>query len=141
MKLLPTVQVGTSRLVERDALATFLEGVQKADDTASFMVTARKEKPRVSQKRLRSLVRRDLEPVSLGKLPANIRLGPGQLEVSFDSVERLAEAMYFLARVLELEGDEFARRYEPASLPVQNDDVNELRALFAELGRIEEPRS
>ena len=39
--LLPSVPVGRSRLVEREALARFLDGVQEADDVPAYMERVR----------------------------------------------------------------------------------------------------
>lgn len=113
LEMLPTLQVGTSRLLEREALAAFLERVREAEDVAALFDALRTEKAQVSRRKPRSLVRRDLAPVSIASLPASITLRPGQMEVRFRTVVELAEAMYALARVLENEGDEFAKTFEP----------------------------
>lgn len=109
--MLPTVQIGNSRLLDRQVLAGFLERVRKADDVTKLLEELRSEKAEVSRRRPRSLVRRDLDPIGIGSLPSSITLEPGRMEVRFATVEELAEAMYALARVLESEGDEFARKY------------------------------
>jgi len=62
LETLPTVQVGPSRLVEREALVAFLEGVREADDVHSYI-------QRVHRK-LRSLVRADIAPATLSSLPS-----------------------------------------------------------------------
>ena len=112
LELLPSVKVGTAHLVEAEALATFLDGVRQADDTVAYFERVRLAKAAVSHRKNHSLVRRDIEPVSLTSLPDSITLAPGRLEVRFETIEQLAEAMYTLARVLQDEGDEFARTYE-----------------------------
>jgi hypothetical protein len=48
-----------------------------------------------------TLVRRDVEPLQLDSLPANIEFIPGQMIVSFRTIEDLAQAMYSLARAIE----------------------------------------
>jgi hypothetical protein len=111
LEMLPSVQVGTSRLVDREVLAAFLERVRDAEDTTALFEQIRAEKAAVTRRKPRSLVRRDLDPIGLTSLPSSIQLSPGHLEVRFDTVEELAEAMYALARVLESEGEEFARRF------------------------------
>ena len=111
--MLPTVQVGTSRLVEREALHAFLDRVHQAEDTSSVIQAAREEKQEVSRRKLRSLVQYDHTPVTFASLPSNLTLERGRMEVRFQTVEELAEAMYFLARVLEGEGEEFAQEFEP----------------------------
>ena len=110
--MLPTVQIGNSRLVDREVLASFLDRVRDADDTGKLFEEIRAEKAQISRRKPRSLVRRDLDPIGLGSLPSSITLEPGRMEVRFETVEQLAEAMYALARVLESEGDEFAGRFE-----------------------------
>ncbi len=112
LKLLPSVQVGTSRLLAREVLADFLSRVRNTEDVAGLFDTLRSEKAAVSRRRLRSLVRRDLDPVSITSLPDSMTLSRGRLEVNFQTVEQLAECMLMLARVLESEGEEFAERFE-----------------------------
>ncbi len=112
LEMLPTVQVGTSRLLDREVLLGFLARVRKADDTAKLFDGIRAETASVSRRKPRSLVRRDLEAIGISSLPASISLSPGRLEVRFGNVEELAEAMYALARVLEAEGEVFAANYE-----------------------------
>ena len=114
LKLLPSVQVGTSRLLDREVLADFLIRVRDTDDTAGLFDTLREEKAAVSKRRLRSLVRRDLDPVSITSLPDSITLSRGRMEVRFETVEQLAECMLMLARVLESEGEEFEARFAGA---------------------------
>ncbi len=136
LELLPTVQIGTSRLVEREALALFLERVKAADDTAALFAQLRLERSAPSRRKTRSLVRRDDHPVTLASLPESIGLARGRLEVSFRSIEQLAEAMYVLARLLEAEGDAFAAAYEPQTEP-ELQDAGDVRELFAELEAME----
>lgn len=112
LEMLPTVEIGTSRLVDREVLSSFLGRVRDADDTAGLFEEIRAEKAAVSRRKPRSLVRRDLDPIGIGSLPDSIALSRGRLEVNFRTVEELAEAMYALARVLEAEGEEFARSFE-----------------------------
>ena len=113
LELLPSVPVGTSRLVERETLSGFLDRVQATDDVGRVFEEVRAEKATASHKRLRSLVTRDETAVSLASLPESVSLRPGQLEVNFRTVEELAVAMYWLARVLESEAEAFAQRFEP----------------------------
>jgi hypothetical protein len=47
------------------------------------------------------LVRREVEPLQLDSLPANIEFIPGQMTASFSTIEDLAQAMYSLARAIE----------------------------------------
>jgi hypothetical protein len=116
LEMLPTVEIGTSRLVDREVLAGFLDRVRDADDIAGLFEKIRAEKAAVSRRKPRSLVRRDLDPIGIGSLPDSIALSRGRLEVSFRTVEELAEALYAIARVLEAEGEEFAYHFQPMSL-------------------------
>ena len=111
LETLPTVAVGTSRLVERDALVAFLEKVHQNGDVAAVLGEVRQEKSAASRRRLRSLVQRDTSAVSLTCLPEAITLERGRLEVRFRTVEELAEGMYWLARLLEDDGEGFAQTY------------------------------
>ena len=113
--MLPSVQIGNSRLVDREVLAGFLDRVRDAEDTTALFEEIRAEKAQVSRRKPRSIVRRDLDPIGLGSLPSSITLTPGRMVVDFRTVEELAEAMYALARVLESEGEEFAVKYEATS--------------------------
>jgi hypothetical protein len=112
LEMLPTTSIGRSRLVERQVLADFLDRIHKADDPSAELDLIREKGGRVSRKKLRTLVRRDVEPLPLDSLPANVEFIPGQVIVSFRTIEDLAEAMYSLARAIETDGDELARRYE-----------------------------
>jgi hypothetical protein len=112
LEMLPSVQIGNSRLVEREILASFLDRARDTEDTTRLFEEIRSEKVTISRRKPRSLVRHDLDPIGIGSLPDAIRLSPGRMEVRFATVEQLAEAMYALARVLESEGDEFAARFE-----------------------------
>jgi hypothetical protein len=93
-------------------LGNFLDRVRDADDTGRLFEEIRAEKAAVSRRKPRSLVRRDLDPIGIASLPDSILISRGRLEVNFRTVEELAEAMYALARVLESEGEEFARAFE-----------------------------
>ncbi|WP_041598283.1 hypothetical protein [Granulicella tundricola] len=86
--------------------------MRDTEDTAKLFYTLRGEKSAVSKRRLRSMVRRDLDPVSLASLPDSITLSRGRLQVDFGSVEQLAESLLVLARVLESEGEQFAVEFE-----------------------------
>ena len=94
----------------------------------------------VSRKKVRALVPRDTEPATLSSLPESIALSRGRLEISFATVEQLAEAMFAIARVLETEIDAFAQAYEPELPPEAPEDAGEIDALFAGLEAIERER-
>ena len=133
LKMLPSVQVGTSRLLDREVLAGFLGRVQDAEDTSELFEQLRTEKVAVSRRKPRSLVRRDLDPVSLASLPNSITLSRGRLQVDFRSVEQLAESLLMLARVLESEGDQFAVAFEVQEEVLSSEEVRDVRAIFQEL--------
>ncbi len=141
LELLPTVPVGTAYLVDREVLLGFLERVQEAEDVHALFELLRQEKGAASRRKIRSLVRRDLEAVGLSSLPESIGFSRGRLEVSFRSVDELAEAMLILARILESEGDAFADLYEPEKAPAVDSDVKELRDMFRRLEEMEAERS
>ena len=141
VELLPTVKIGTSLLVEREALVTFLDRVREAADVGALFEQVRKEKAGVSSKKVRALVPRDTEPATLGSLPDSIALSRGRLEVSFATVEQLAEAMFALARVLTTDVDAFAQAYEPEIPPEVPEDAGEMDALFAELEELNKERA
>jgi len=133
LEMLPTVQVGTSGLVERETLGAFLERVRDSENTTELFEQIRKEKAGNSRRKIRALVRRDLDPVGLGSLPDSMTLSPGRLEVRFQSVEELCEAMLILARVLNDEPEEFAKMYSAPAQEVQENVPNEMELLFRQL--------
>lgn len=133
--MLPSVQVGTSRLLDQEVLAGFLERVQDAEDTSGLFEQLRAEKSAVFRRKPRSLVRRDLDPVSFASLPDSIMLSRGRLQVNFRSVEQLAESMLMLARVLESEGDQFAIEFEVREESNNTDEARDVREMLGELDR------
>lgn len=137
LEALPTVAVGTSRLVEREALARFLERVQEADDIAAVLEEVRQEKTAASRRRLRTLVQRDDSPVSLASLPESLVLSRGRLEVRFRSLEELAQALYFVARLIEADGEGFAEQYEPVPQKTQGTEDDWREGHFVGTGKLE----
>jgi len=133
--LLPAVTIGTSRLVEREALASFLERVQETEDVSSLIEQVRREKTAPSRRSLRTLNRRDAEPASLTVTPEGMSLERGRLEISFRNLEQLAESLVYLARLLDGDLDGFAQAYEPeAPPPAETDEPpREVGAMFREL--------
>jgi len=138
--MLPSVRVGTSRLIEREALVSFLDRVQDADDTPRLFEDMRAEKTAASRRKIRSLVRRDLEPVSLTSLPDSIQLSRGHLAIAFTTVEQLAENLLLVARILESEGDEFAAAYELSPEPERDPAAAEVKQMFTELAERDSKR-
>ena len=143
LELLPTVAVGTSRLAERDALLGFLDGVREADDVAGYLEALRKrDAVPAPRRKLRTLVQTDLPAVSLSSLPESMTLSRGRLEISFRSVDQLAEDMFTLVRILDAETEAFAMAYEPEKPPAQDFDAaaGEVAAMFRELEAMEKAR-
>jgi len=134
LEMLPTTAIGRSRLVERQTLTDFLDRIHKANDPSAELDLIRAQGGQVSRKKLRTLVRRDIEALQADSLPSNIEFIPGQMIVSFRTIEDLAQAMYSLARAIETDGDELARRYEVQEV-VDDGSPNrsEFEALLREL--------
>ena len=137
LELLPTIPVGTSLLVEREVLSGFLDRVRDAEDVSGLLEQIRQEKAQSSRRKVRSLVRRDFDPIDLDSLPESLALSRGRIEISFLTVEQLAQDLFKIAQVLTEDVEEFVRRFEPEPPPTEIDDVNEVRDLFAELERME----
>lgn len=133
LELLPTLQLGTSRLVDRELLLGFLNRIRQADDTNALFEEIRAEKATVSRRKPRTLVRRDDTLVSLASLPESIGLSRGRLEVSFRSTEQLVESLYALARLLEADGEQFAQAFEPEVPAAEAECIDEVREMFEEL--------
>lgn len=141
LEMLPTNVIGRSRLVERQVLADFLDRIHKADDASAELELIRTQGVEVSRKKLRTLVRRDAEPVRVDSLPSNIEFVPGQMIVSFRTIEDLAQAMYSLARAIETDGDELAKRYEVQEVADGGGPVRaDIDAMLQELSDLEAAR-
>ena len=141
LEMLPTSVIGRSRLVERQTLADFLDRIHNADDPSAELDLIRGQGGKASRKKIRTLVRLDSEPLQLDSLPANIEFIPGQMIVSFRTIEDLAQAMYNLARVMETDGDELARRYEVQEVADDGSpDRSEFEAMMQELSNLEATR-
>jgi hypothetical protein len=137
LELLPTTAVGTSHLVEREALANFLDQVHAAEIPSTAIESIRSHKPGVSRRKIRTLVRRDNDPVTLASLPSNLVLSTGHLEVSFNTIEELAQSMYALARAIEADGDELARRFEKPTAHLEESDSEDFASMMKELEALE----
>jgi len=141
LEMLPTSVIGRSRLVERQTLADFLDRIHNADDPSAELELIRGQGGKASRKKIRTLVRLDSEPLQLDSLPGNIEFIPGQMIVSFRTIEDLAQAMYNLARVMETDGDELARRYEVQEVADDGSpDRSEFEAMMQELSNLEATR-
>ena len=123
LELLPSTQVGTSRLVEREALAGFLERVHGADDVSEAFDAMRQEKATFPRRSLRTLIQVDEEAASLDAPPHGLILGRGRLEVRFESMEELAQADVLPCEGARRDLETFAKQYEP--VPAQRKRFSE----------------
>jgi hypothetical protein len=113
MNLLPTVRVGKSLLVEREALEGLLVRLSEADDPAAELGSIRaRGKPPAVRRKLRDLVPKDIA-AGLTELPSNVVLEQGFLTVRFATVEELAASLWRLATLLDQDLEGFAQLYEP----------------------------
>ncbi|MBB5061457.1 hypothetical protein HDF16_006193 [Granulicella aggregans] len=124
-------------LVDKDALLNFLQGAQDADDVTAYFERVRLAKATVSKRKIRSLIREDRDPLYISSLPDSLRLAPGRLEVTFATVDELAESMYALARILDSDLDNFANAFEVRALEV-NPESDEVARMFEELAELED---
>ena len=116
MAALPTVPIGRARLIERETLSNFLQRLREADDPAQAFAEIREGKGRTVRRKLRTLVLQDVQ-TDIDTLPASLQLAPGELHVTFRTVDQLAESLMHLAVVLDKQLNEFITRYEPPSEP------------------------
>ncbi len=137
IELFPVLTVGTSRLVEREALVRFLDGAQEAEDVSGYIEQVRAERTRSSRRKIRWLIRADQPLVSVSSLPEGMSLGRGRLEVSFRSVEELARSLLILARILDEDPEAFVLAYEPEKPRVGNGEKDGVRGMFQELEAME----
>jgi hypothetical protein len=132
LEMLPSVTIGNARFVERETLSSFLEKMTEASDPSVVIAEYQQSRSPGPRRSLRPLVPRDVEPASLGALPANITLEIGRLEIRFGRLEELAEALAVLAQVLTDDLEEFAHRYEPP-LPASSPEQSEEGVLYQKL--------
>jgi hypothetical protein len=137
MRLLPVTPVGTANLVEREAVAGFLDRVRAAEDVPALFETIRQEKAGVSRRKIRFLKQRDLDPMSLYGIPDTLKLSRGHLEIDYGSMEELAKTLVTLALILQDDFEEFVRLYEPAPAVEGSDESEDLEELYGELEALE----
>lgn len=131
---LRTGGLGVNDFVEREALVAYLDRIHAAEDASAAVRQAREEKTPAPRKiRLRSLVQRDDAPVALEGIPESITLERGRLEVCCGTVAELAEAMYWVARILAEDGERLAQMFEVGSLAPATEEEDEVGRMFAEL--------
>ena len=123
------VNLRHSRLVEREPWQASWIGSRPRSAGAGSLGT----EVRASQRQLRHLVRHDCPRAFIASLPRGLALETGRLEISFSTVEELAEVLLGVAQILVDEPDEFAQQFElKVELPVSEDSL-EWRRLFARL--------
>lgn len=134
MRGLPVTKVGTSLLVKREDLVEFLNGVNATEDETAFIEEYKEQKAGVSRRKLRELVRRDYDPMSVYGIPETLKLARGKMTIRFGSVDELADTLLKVSQILTDDLEEFAKLYEPIRECVEEDDTTEeLRRLFDQL--------
>ncbi len=139
--MLPSVSVGRSLLVEREALIQFLDGVQEAENVPAYLETVRAQRAVRSRKAIRALVRTDLATPTATSLPECLTLAPGRLEIEFRTVEQMVEALYALARLLEADEEEFIRAYTPQTAELEDSSRDDVQEMFRDLELLETSRA
>jgi hypothetical protein len=130
----PSAKVGRSSLLARADLEVFLDRIHEGADPASLLSLPSEPVPR---RRLRDLVQVDRVPATLDEVPGNISLQPGELTISFSSMQELAGALLALAEILD-NAEQFALfedRFAPRQTPPDKgtEDRATVEKMFAEL--------
>ena len=119
LDMLPTLQLGRSLLVERDALLAFLEKVSKADDASAELAILRTEKQKTPKKVLRYVVTRDVAETTIASLPLNLHVEPGRMEIRFETLEQLAQTLYAIGMALDHDLEACSRAWVPVGSKTQ----------------------
>ena len=114
MAALATVLVGRARLVEREALAEFLGKLSDSDNPGETFARMRAEGGKTVRRKLRGFSLQDY-PASVDSPPRMMTIERGELKVKFQTIEEVAEAMLYLATLLNHDLEGFARLYEPSA--------------------------
>jgi len=130
----PSAKVGRSSLLARADLEAFLDRIHEGADPASLLSLPSEPVPR---RRLRDLVQVDRVPATLDEAPGNISLQPGELTISFSSMQELAGALLALAEILD-NAEQFAAfedRYvpRPTAADLGAEDGAAVQKMFKEL--------
>ena len=130
----PSAKVGRSFLLASADLEAFLDRIHEGAEPASLL--SRQPEP-VPRRRLRELVQVDRVPARLDEAPGNISFQPGELAISFHSMEELAGALLALAEILD-NAEQFALfedRFVPRQTPPDTGtkDRATVEKMFAEL--------
>jgi hypothetical protein len=113
LELLPTVRLGRSLLVEREALAQFLERLTVAEDVSREIELIRAEKPSQARKKLRYVVTDEVAGATVSSLPRNVTAEPGRLEIRFNTLVELAESLHAIAQALDHDLETCTQQWEP----------------------------
>ena len=143
MDALPTVPIGRSRLVEREALRSLLAEVRQAEDPSAVLEAARRQGKATPRRKLRELLPHNHPPAAWDALPANLHLAPGEVRITYGTLEELALALLELSSLLDTRMEEFAQRYEIriASETARDPAHGEAEAWFQALERPEAQHS
>jgi hypothetical protein len=107
------VPLGTSHLVEREALLRFLDAVAEAEDTAGALAQQKAENGALTRRKPRTLVRREFEEIDPASLATWLERGVLK-ETRFASAQQLADILWRIACAVQGEGlEEFCKLYEP----------------------------
>lgn len=144
MKILPRVAGnGRAYMVDRNVLVKFLDSCQELD-IAEELARRRKAPERISRRKPRTLVLKDL--VTDGRLialPSNVVLERGRIEVTFRTVIELCDSLAMLAGSIRNDEEIFVEHYEPEQGPTPEQlraqrDKEEVAKLFAHLRTLHE---
>ena len=113
LELMPTTTLGRSLLVEREALARFLEGLDQADNVSVELERLRAAKQVKPANSLRYIVTDEIAHTAADSLPANLTVEPGRLEIRFSTITELAEGLHAVAAALSTDLDSCVRLWEP----------------------------
>jgi hypothetical protein len=113
LELLPTVRLGRSLLVEREALAQFIERLSVAEDVSSEIERIRSERPGQVRKKLRYVVTDEVANATVSSLPSNVVAEAGRLEIRFSTLIELAESLHAVAQALDHDLDTCVKLWEP----------------------------
>lgn len=114
LELMPTTRLGRSLLVEREALAEFLERLHQAEDVAAELAQLRAAKPGNMRKKLRYVVTAEVE-TTVASLPPNLTAEPGRMEIRFATLVELAQTLHAVAQALDHDLETCIREWEPLS--------------------------
>ena len=140
IEMMGSVGVGTSRLVEREVLLSFLEIARDADSPSLALSRARSTRLSPAKRSLHEMVPHDHAPASWETLPEGLWLKQGEVRVTFTRVEELASALAALASLLDRELEAFADRYEVQPVAGLEEERHEVERMFEELAALEARR-